>query len=75
MTKDFNYLFENGTWELMIFLIGKNATTCKWMFNVKLKIDGFIERYKVCLISKGYLEVKWLNYGKTLSPIIKPTII
>lgn len=27
---------------------------CRWIYTIKYKLDGYIERYKVRLIAKGY---------------------
>jgi hypothetical protein len=34
--------------------IGKQAIGCKWVYKVKLKSDGTLERYKARLVAKGY---------------------
>lgn len=39
-------LQKNETWEVVDLPKGKNPVRCKWVFNVKYKADGTIERYK-----------------------------
>lgn len=55
MDKEFNALLANGTWELVALPIRKKTITCIWVFQVKLKVDGALERYKALLVVKGYL--------------------
>ncbi|MCO5554559.1 hypothetical protein L7F22_008089 [Adiantum nelumboides] len=44
----------NQTWELVPLPEGKKVIGCKWVYKVKHKADGTIERYKARLIAKGY---------------------
>lgn len=71
MTKDFDALLENRTWELFTLPIGKKAITRKWVFKIKLKVDEALERYKAQLVAKSYLQIVGLDCGETFSPIIK----
>lgn len=36
--------------------IGKKPVGCKWVLTIKYKVDGIIERYKVRLVGKGYIQ-------------------
>lgn len=46
----------NNTWTLTPLPIGKHSIGCKWVFKVKYKADGTIERYKTKLVAKGYIQ-------------------
>ena len=39
-------LEKNGTWEVMNLPRGKKPVGCKWVFTMKYKADGTVERYK-----------------------------
>lgn len=54
---------KNKTWDLVRLLEGKKPVGCRWVFNVKYKPDGSLERYKVWLVAKGYTQI----YGNRLS--------
>ena len=47
-------LQKNNTWEVSDLPKGKNVVGSKWVFTIKYKSNGTIERYKTCLVAKGY---------------------
>lgn len=48
---------------------------CKWVFKLKRKANGTIEKHKARLIAKGFHQQTSLNYGESYSPVVKPTSI
>ncbi|RDX75632.1 hypothetical protein CR513_44461, partial [Mucuna pruriens] len=49
-------LEKNKTWKLVSLPAGKKPVGCKWVYTVKYKVDGLIERYKARLVAKDYFE-------------------
>ncbi len=45
------------------------------MYKVKHNVDGYVSKYKVRLVSKGYAQTYGIDYEKTYSPIAKMTIV
>jgi len=46
MGEEIRALEENQTWTIKDLPPGKKPINCKWVYNVKYKFDGNIERFK-----------------------------
>ena len=44
---------------------------CKWIYKIKTRSDGSIERYKACLIAKGFTQEYEIDYEETFTLVAR----
>ncbi|GJR79245.1 cysteine-rich receptor-like protein kinase 8 [Tanacetum coccineum] len=71
MNKELDALESNNTWELTLLPPSKQATGSKWVYKIKYKSDGSVERYKGRLVAKGFNQKEGVDYTETFAPVAK----
>jgi Reverse transcriptase (RNA-dependent DNA polymerase) len=75
MEREIDTLKHAGTWETVACPENKNIVGSKWVFRLKHKADGSIDKYKACLVAQEFTQVYSVNYFDTFSPVAKMTSI
>ncbi|KAG8949046.1 hypothetical protein FRC04_009120 [Tulasnella sp. 424] len=61
-------LRRNGTWELVELPEGRKPIGSRWVFLIKRKSDGTIDRYKARLVAKGYAQAPGIDFDQVFAP-------
>ncbi|KAL3699494.1 hypothetical protein R1sor_017516 [Riccia sorocarpa] len=61
MDEEFEFLLQNGTWELVELPPDRTPIKCKWVYKAKLRPDGSVSRHKARLVAKGYSQILGLE--------------
>lgn len=68
-------LFSKGTFDVVDTPLGTKPIGCKWVFKRKFDAFGFLVKYKVRLVAKGFLQKFGLDYTEVFSPVSKMTTL
>ena len=71
MKKELDALSKNHTWDLVTLPPGKFVVSCKWIYKIKTRLDGSIERYKTRLVAKGFTQEYGIDYEETFAPVAR----
>lgn len=69
--EEMDSLIENNTWSLVELPENRRAIDNRWVFKIKYKANGDIERYKARLVVKGFTQKYGIDYEETFCPVVK----
>ena len=75
MKNELDALSKNHTWDLVILPLGKFVVGCKWIYKIKTRFDGSIERYKTRLVAKGFTQEYEIDYEETFTPVARISFV
>ena len=68
---EYQSLIKNETWDLFELPEKKNFVGSKWIFKIKRKADGSVDRFKARLVAQGYTQQYGLDYDEIFSPVAR----
>jgi hypothetical protein len=75
MKSEIATLHASGPWSLVLFDPFMNMVDCWWVYKIKRRDDGVIDRYKPHLVARGFTQKKGIDYLETFNPVVKPTAV
>lgn len=60
---------------LCSLLTSKRSIGCKWLFRVKKKPDGYVDKHKARLVAKGFSQHVGLDFPDTFSLLVRVATI
>ena len=75
MQDELHALHKTHTWDLVDLPPRKTTVGCKWLYNVKIRLNGSLERYKACLFVKRYSQEYGVDHEETFTPVARLTLV
>lgn len=71
MESEIQALQGNDTWDLVSPTPNASIIGSKWVYSIKLKSHGAIDRYKARLVAQGYKQEYEIDYEESLALVAK----
>ena len=71
MDEEIAVIERNNTWELTELPKGQKTISIKWVYKMKIKENGEIDKYKARLVAKGYKQEFGVDYKEVFAPIAR----
>ncbi|KAJ8624003.1 hypothetical protein MRB53_032533 [Persea americana] len=75
MKEELDALDLNHTWDIMECPSAVKPIGCKWIYSIKLKSDGSLDRHKARLVALGNRQEYGIDYEETFAPVAKMTSV
>ena len=71
MKEELDALHKTGTWDLVDLPSGKSYIDCKWVYKIKTRSDGIVDRYKARLVARGFTQEYGIDYEETFAHVAR----
>ena len=70
MDEEMDALISRGTWELVSAPKDTVVVGCRWVYTLKYRPDGSVDRCKASLVAKGYTQTYGVDYFETFHQLL-----
>ena len=75
MVEEYQSIMKNDVWEIVPRHEGNLVVTSRWIYKIKHRADGSIEKYKARFVVKGFSQKEGVDYDETFGPMARHTSI
>lgn len=75
MDNEVEALNRNNTWIVFELPFGRTPIGCKWIFKIKYKANGEVDKDKARLVAKGFSQREGIDFDDTFSHVVKMVIV
>ncbi|KAL5855349.1 hypothetical protein ACOSQ4_005151 [Xanthoceras sorbifolium] len=75
MNEELDALQKNYTWDMVDLPPGRSVVGCRWVYKIKTKADGSVERYKARLVTRGFTQEYGIDYEETFAHVARLTSV
>ncbi|XP_019099644.1 PREDICTED: uncharacterized protein LOC109132476 [Camelina sativa] len=71
MKAEIDSIIRNNTWELVEKPVGMKPIGVRWVYKLKRKADGSVNKYKARLVAKGYVQQQGTDFNEVFAPVAR----
>ena len=71
MKEELDALTKNHTWDLVTLPHRQSMVGFKWIYKIKTRFDGSVERYKARLVAKGFTQEYGIDYEENFTLVAR----
>ena len=78
VNKELSGLIDRGTWDVVLVSdipSGSNVMRCHYVFTVKRKSDGSVDRFKARLVADGNSQRYKVDFDRVFAAVVRPTTL
>ena len=71
MVEEYDSIIRNSAWEFVPRLVGKSVVGSRWVYKVKQKAYGSVEKCKAIFVARGFYQVEGIDYDETFALVTR----